>query len=177
MLKIQELLETLQSKNPHDPKIDKLLNAVANETLDQLDPKSKSLVLSLVISLMELREQDNEIQDEATAADVTAAAAADDETVNKENDECFDLSQVKILPNDTPEAVRAKQAKRMKCYMDESVDPCERFYSYACGSWEKYHPIPRDRQALFLALFTGSRCDMFVLSIARCRQLYKMKNK
>ena len=151
MLKIQELLETLQSKNPHDPKIDKLLNAVANETLDQLDPKSKSLVLSLVISLMELREQDNEIQDEA-AADVVADDD-DDETVNKENNECLDLSQVKILPDDTPEAVRAKQAKRMKCYMDESVDPCERFYSYACGSWEKYHPIPRDRQALFLASF------------------------
>ena len=53
------------------------------------------------------------------------------------------MDKVKILPDDSPETVRAKQAARMKCYMDETVDPCQKFYAYACGSWEKYHPIPR----------------------------------
>ena len=29
--------------------------------------------------------------------------------------------------------------------MDETVDPCEKFYDYACGNWNAFHPIPRDR--------------------------------
>ncbi|MEO2044065.1 MAG: M13 family metallopeptidase N-terminal domain-containing protein [Nitrospinaceae bacterium] len=29
--------------------------------------------------------------------------------------------------------------------MDENADPCERFYDYACGKWNAYHPIPKDR--------------------------------
>ena len=33
----------------------------------------------------------------------------------------------------------------MKCYMDETVDPCEEFYDYACGRWTDYHPIPKHR--------------------------------
>ncbi|XP_068156294.1 neprilysin-4 isoform X2 [Drosophila tropicalis] len=45
----------------------------------------------------------------------------------------------------TREDIRLAQAKTMQRYMDLKVDPCVDFYKFACGNWERLHPIPKDK--------------------------------
>lgn len=35
-------------------------------------------------------------------------------------------------------------ASRLKSYMDDSVDPCNNFYEYACGGWFKSQVLDAD---------------------------------
>ncbi|XP_068160623.1 phosphate-regulating neutral endopeptidase PHEX [Antennarius striatus] len=42
----------------------------------------------------------------------------------------------------SPECIEAAGSILSK--MDQSVDPCEDFYSYSCGGWVKENPIPED---------------------------------
>uniref|UniRef100_A0A182T4S6 Neprilysin, neutral endopeptidase 1 n=1 Tax=Anopheles maculatus TaxID=74869 RepID=A0A182T4S6_9DIPT len=48
----------------------------------------------------------------------------------------------------SPASVRAAQVQIMKQYMDPQADPCDDFYQYACGNWDRVNPIPKDKAAL-----------------------------
>ena len=44
----------------------------------------------------------------------------------------------------SPDCVQA--AARLLNYMDTDVSPCEDFYQYSCGGWEKTHSIPSQQK-------------------------------
>ena len=40
-------------------------------------------------------------------------------------------------------------AARVLQNVDNTVDPCDNFYDFACGGWKKSHVIPSDRGNLY----------------------------
>ena len=129
---VQDLKERIQLMNKNS-KIDPRLIRMLNETIS-VEPNQEIVVI--VQSMVEkLENEQEELENESADPEVNEVVL----------DECADISAFKILPHDDMETARRKQGQLIKCYMDESVDPCERFYDYACGNWNSYHPIPRDR--------------------------------
>ncbi|TRY79276.1 hypothetical protein TCAL_06071 [Tigriopus californicus] len=104
-----------------------------NETLNSPDQISADKLMDLVVTVLsQVPIQGN------------SGSTSSDGDKNK-NPTCKNINQYKILTKDSKSEVARKHASLMRCYMDETVEPCEDFYKYACGRWPEYHPIPKDR--------------------------------
>ena len=108
-------------------------------------------LFKLTVDFMKLSTRINGGIPEEVSNEVIEETEGDPETddnieISREGTEsCQHLEALKILPEDSGETVRKKYGTLMKCYMDQTVDPCQDFFQYACGGWTEYHPIPKDR--------------------------------
>lgn len=77
----------------------------------------------------------------------------------------------------TSDQIRSSQANIMKRYMDTSVDPCNDFYSYACGNWAKYNSIPSDKVAYDTFEILRESLDVALKDLLSDEKDEKKKNK
>ena len=49
--------------------------------------------------------------------------------------------------------------------LDRSIDPCEDFYKFSCGGWEKNNPIPADQAGWSVYAKLGNENQQFLWGI------------
>ena len=70
-----------------------------------------------------------------------------------------------MFANVTQRSIPSYIAARVMSAMDLTVDPCQDFYNFACGTWVRKHVIPEDKSSF--GTFTKLRDDVSV--IAKCK--------
>jgi len=46
--------------------------------------------------------------------------------------------------------------------MDQTTDPCDDFFQYACGTWNKKHVIPEDRSSISTFEVMNDQLDLIL---------------
>lgn len=70
----------------------------------------------------------------------------------------------------------ARAAVDMLSSMDRTVDPCEDFYEFACGQWNKLHPIPEDESHYGTFKMVQKRLQVQLRSLLEEDRGIKMSN-
>ncbi|XP_066245924.1 neprilysin-4-like [Euwallacea similis] len=75
------------------------------------------------------------------------------------------------------EEIRTLQGKIMKRYTDPEVNPCEDFYSYACGNWKNYFKIPPDRSSFDTFEVIRENLDYVLVDLLQDRSCLSKANR
>lgn len=94
-----------------------------------------------------IESQNHTNQDVDTGMVVNDIAAAEKELVDDKPLEIPAFLRTFWQGGKTYDQIRNSQVEIIKQYMDLSVKPCDDFYQYACGNWDKLNPIPKDKAA------------------------------